>query len=227
MNKILQMLKLQQKLNDSTNGINWENGITKNGKKINWKRCIYLETAELIDSYPWKHWKNINEFPNYENIKIEIVDIWHFVMSETLRIYKIKNLGSIKDIAITITNLTEFEEFQNKKHKTILDIHQQMTVVENMIQTLFCNNNINELLKSFLIMSSKLNLKLPELYSLYIGKNILNQFRQDYGYKTGNYIKEWNGKEDNIVMQNILKEYNNITPDKLYNKLEKLYPVKL
>ncbi|MCK5855130.1 MAG: dUTP diphosphatase, partial [Sulfurovaceae bacterium] len=58
MSQILQMLSLQQQLNDATNGENWEEGVTKNGKKIDWRRCIYLEAAELVESYPWKHWKN-------------------------------------------------------------------------------------------------------------------------------------------------------------------------
>ncbi|HFS82753.1 MAG TPA: dUTPase, partial [Epsilonproteobacteria bacterium] len=49
MNKISQMLTLQQELNDATNGKGWEKGITKNGKLIDWKRCIYLECAELIE----------------------------------------------------------------------------------------------------------------------------------------------------------------------------------
>ena len=75
MNKILTMLKLQQKLNDETNGFGWENGKTNRGKIINWRRCIYLETAELVESYPWKHWKNIDAKPDYANIKVELVDI--------------------------------------------------------------------------------------------------------------------------------------------------------
>ena len=223
MNRILQMLKLQQELNDSTNGLNWENGITKNGKKIDWRRCIYLEAAELIDSYPWKHWKNIDASPDYENIKIEIVDIWHFVMSEALRVYKIKNLGSIEDIATMITNMPEFKNFSQEKSGEILDNYKQIELVESMIQTLFCKDDIDALVISFLTMSSKLNLKLPELYKLYIGKNILNKFRQDHGYKDGTYIKEWNKKEDNVVMQDILNKNSDITPDILYQKLKETY----
>ena len=99
MSQILQMLELQQQLNDATNGANWEEGVTKNGKKIDWKRCIYLEAAELVESYPWKHWKNIDATPDYENIKIELVDIWHFVMSEALRIYKTDDLGTIEELS--------------------------------------------------------------------------------------------------------------------------------
>jgi len=225
MDKILEMLKLQQQLNDSTNGLNWEDGITKNGKQINWRRCIYLEAAELVESYPWKHWKDIDASPDYENIKIEIVDIWHFVMSEALRIYKTQNLGSIDDIASMISTMVEFDTFSQNDSGELLDSYIQIELVEDMIATLFCQNDINTLVISFLTMSSKLNLKLPQLYQLYIGKNILNRFRQDHGYKEGTYIKVWNGLEDNVVMQKILNENSDILPDNLYKKLQESYPV--
>ena len=224
MHRILQMLELQQELNDATNGENWEEGLTKNNKRIDWRRCIYLEAAELIDSYPWKHWKNIDASADYENIKIEIVDIWHFVMSEALRLYKVKNLGSIADIAKAVTQMQGFDQFLEAKKSEQLDPYEEIELVEEMIKTLFCNEDINTLIISFLTMSTKLNLKLPELYTLYIGKNILNKFRQNHGYKEGSYIKEWDGVEDNVIMQKILASRNDITPEALYNALEKAYP---
>ena len=225
MNKILQMLELQQKLNDATNGLNWEKGITKNGKRIDWRRCIYLEAAELIESYPWKHWKNIDASPDYANIKIEIVDIWHFIMSEALRIYKVENRGSIKDIATAVSAMQGFEEFRKEEKSEKLDNYEEIALVEDMIRLLFCDKeNIDALVISFLTIASKLNLKLPELYKLYVGKNILNKFRQEHGYKEGTYIKIWNSKEDNVVMQRILNEHSEITPDALYGALEEAYP---
>jgi len=224
MNRVLQMLELQQELNDATNGLNWENGVTKNGKKIDWRRCIYLEAGELIDSYPWKHWKSIDASPDYANIKIEIVDIWHFVMSEALRLYKIDNLGSIEDIAEMVTEMEGFKSFQQEKRDEELNNYQQIELVEDMIKILFCKDDINALIISFLTMSSKLNLKLPELYNLYVGKNILNKFRQNNGYKEGSYIKIWNGQEDNVVMQTILSTKSDITPKELYLSLDKAYP---
>jgi len=224
LNRILQMLELQQELNDATNGLNWEDGTTKNGKKIDWRRCIYLEAAELVESYPWKHWKNIDASPDYANIKIEIVDIWHFVMSEALRLYKIEKIGSISDISTAVTKMQGFDEFLKAEQGKKLDTYEEISLVEDMIKILFCENDINSLLISFLTMASKLNLKLPELYELYIGKNILNKFRQNHGYKEGSYIKEWNKKEDNVVMQEILASKSNITPEALYEALESKYP---
>ncbi len=80
-----EMFKLQKKLNDTTNGENWELGVNKFGKEINWLRCIHMEVSELIESTPWKHWKNINSDADIENIHIELVDIWHFLMSYVLQ----------------------------------------------------------------------------------------------------------------------------------------------
>ena len=97
-NLIKEMLNLQQQLNDDTNGIGWEMGHTKDGKLISWKRCIYMECAELIDSFAWKHWKAINSPLDVDNIAIEIVDIWHFIMSLGLEKYKINSLGDIDNL---------------------------------------------------------------------------------------------------------------------------------
>ncbi len=141
MDKILQMLLLQQQLNDATNGSGWENGVTKNGKLIDWKRCAYLECAELIESYPWKHWKNIDAEPDYANIKIEAVDIWHFIMSQGLQEYKIDDLGSIEKLANDITILPNFSAFLQDIVPTDKDYYAQIQTVETLMKTIFCEHS--------------------------------------------------------------------------------------
>lgn len=224
MNKINQMLTLQQDLNDATNGINWENGITKNGKLIDWKRCTYLECAELIESYPWKHWKNIDASPDYNNIKIEAVDIWHFIMSQALKEYKLNDLGDINTLTKNIETIKNFDIFTKDVIKTTKNYYEQIEVVENLIARLFDNSNIEILIESFIEVAIQSELNLDTLYNLYVGKNILNKFRQDNGYKDGTYIKIWNNQEDNVIMQNILDNEHNITPTKLYDRLKEIYP---
>ena len=224
MDKILQMLRLQQQLNDATNGEGWEKGITKNGKLIDWKRCTYLECAELIESYPWKHWKNIDAQPDYANIKIEAVDIWHFIMSQALEDYKMKKLGSIDTLARTISKLPNFEHFLADIIPTTKDHYAQIEVVETLMRTIFCDDSTQKLIEAFIDVAIQSGLNLDALYQLYVGKNILNQFRQDHGYKEGSYIKMWHGEEDNVTMQRILEENDDITPDELYKKLEEAYP---
>jgi dimeric dUTPase (all-alpha-NTP-PPase superfamily) len=224
MDKILQMLELQQQLNDATNGQGWEDGMTKNGKVIDWKRCTYLECAELIESYPWKHWKNIDARPDYANIQIEAVDIWHFIMSQGLEEYKRGDLGSIETLANNINSLSNFATFSGELKEHFKDYYEQISVVEELMRILFCGGSTEKLMEAFINVAMQSVLNLDTLYTLYVGKNILNQFRQDHGYKEGSYIKIWNGEEDNVTMQKILEENENVTPKELYKALEAAYP---
>ena len=218
------MLTLQQQLNDATNGEGWERGITKNGKAIDWKRCSYLECAELIESYPWKHWKNIDAEPDYDNIKIEVVDIWHFIMSQMLQDYKIDNKGDILALTKAIESLPNYQRFTQESKLTQRDYYEQIAIVEDLMRVLFCEESPEALMEAFIDVAMQSSLNLDTLYQLYIGKNILNQFRQDHGYKEGSYTKIWGKEEDNVVMQRILKENSDTTPDKLYKALQVIYP---
>jgi len=224
MDKIKQMLLLQQQLNNATGGIGWEQGYTDKGKPIDWRRCIYLEAAELVDSYPWKHWKNIDAQPDYDNIKIEIVDIWHFVMSEALRYYRINSKGNVEQLTADIKDLPVYQAFSSKTSEKLLDVFEQIAIIESFLKTLFTKDEILDIIDEFFKMSAALQINLLALYQLYIGKNILNKFRQDHGYKEGKYIKEWQGVEDNVIMQKILETHSDLSPQQLYELLEKEYP---
>ncbi|BCD60270.1 MULTISPECIES: dUTP diphosphatase [unclassified Nitratiruptor] len=222
MEKMVEMFTLQNELNNDTNGTQWRKGVTKQGKPINWKRCIYMETAELIDSFPWKHWKSIDAKPDLENIKIELVDIWHFLMSHLL-------VHNALDEAVKLANNFKEEksdikipkEWNNEKLDEILDPFEELmalAMVKNdsaMMQ--------EELLSQFFKACDAAGLGFDELYQLYIGKNALNQFRQAHGYKEGTYKKIWNGKEDNVVMQEILASNPSMSYNELLQALEKAY----
>ena len=82
---IKEMMQMQDRLNRATAGESWKWGTASNGKKINWWRCIHMEAAEFINSFPWKHWKDVGAKPDIENAKMELVDIWHFILSEAIR----------------------------------------------------------------------------------------------------------------------------------------------
>ena len=59
--------------------------------------------------------------------------------------------------------------------------------------------DIEKMIAEFFDLVVMSGLDLETLYRLYVGKNILNQFRQDNGYKDGSYIKVWATEEDNVV----------------------------
>jgi len=224
MDKILLMLQLQAQLNDATNGEEWTKGTTKNGKEINWKRCIYMECAEMIDSFSWKHWKSIHQEPDWDNLQIEVVDVWHFIISLAIENYAQNFRGGVEDLAIHISQLDSFMKLdvKNESFDTQKNVIQKVETM--MLLTLQKENiNIEELIREFFDLVLMSGLDLETLYRLYVGKNVLNQFRQDNGYKEGTYVKEWSGQEDNVVMKKLWEEDANLKPDTLYKELTKLY----
>jgi hypothetical protein len=224
MDKILLMLQLQAQLNDATNGEEWTKGTTKNGKIINWKRCIYMECAEMVDSFSWKHWKSINKEPDWDNLQIEVVDVWHFIISLAIENYAQNMKGGIEDLAINISQLESFSTIDTQSSK-FASQDEVIAKVENIILLAVSKDELEleTLIGEFFDLVLMSGLDLETLYRLYVGKNILNQFRQDNGYKDGSYVKIWAGEEDNVVMKRIWEDDSNIKPDTLYKELTKIY----
>ena len=221
MQKIYEMLQLQNQLNNDTNGVQWRQDVTKNGKRINWKRCIYMETAELIDSFPWKHWKSIDAEPNLQNVKIELVDIWHFLMSYLLKFNELDAAAKLIDNLKDTKSDIKIQKWDNDKVEEYLDIFEELmalTLVKNDSEMMQ-----EALVEQFFKACDSVGLGFSELYALYIGKNALNQFRQEHGYKEGTYKKIWNGKEDNEVMQELIERNPDISYEELKKALAEAY----
>lgn len=224
MDKILLMLQLQATLNDNTNGENWKEGKTKNGKTIDWKRCIYMECAEMIDSFGWKHWKNIDATPDFANLQIEVIDVWHFVMSLAIERYAKEMRGMVEDIALDFSQIPSYDALESVKTSFDTPEAIMQKVEEIMFLSLDKTScDIEKIVTSFFELVKMSGLNQETLYRLYVGKNILNQFRQDNGYKEGTYQKLWNNEEDNVVMMRVWEENGDIQPDILYKELAKNY----
>ena len=74
-NQLVEQLALQNKMNATVNP-DW----LKAGHA--WHRAIMVEAVEALDHYGWKWWKKSE--PDVVQVQIELVDIWHFVLSATL-----------------------------------------------------------------------------------------------------------------------------------------------
>jgi dimeric dUTPase (all-alpha-NTP-PPase superfamily) len=217
--KLEEMFLLQKELNDSTNGKNWELGMNQFGKEINWLRCIHMEVAELIDSTPWKHWKNINAAPDMSNIHVELVDIWHFLMS-----YILQETNVPRAVSLVNTHCI-YEASTDVDPKLMVKEAEKLSYIALAIETgnMPTFSGIERFIDQFFRCCKISGLSFNWLQKLYIGKNCLNKFRQDNGYKEGSYIKVWNGSEDNVVMVSILEEVDNISFIELYEKLKISY----
>jgi len=209
---IREMFRLQNTLNNQTNGEQWTQGITKEGRTINWKRCIWLETAEAAESLAWKHWKSISTPDDIENLRIEVVDVWHFLMSDMIAIR-----GLEQSISLAL-------EAEHSITKEMASQYSLIDALESMARSAL--NGETPLFQFFTVVRILEDFDLEDVYKLYIGKNCLNQFRQDNGYKDGSYIKMWNGAEDNVFMQKTIASMDVLTYDALekalYDEYEKV-----
>jgi hypothetical protein len=220
--RTLEMFTLQARLNDDTNGPEWRKGRTRLGKRVNWRRCIVMEGAELIDSVPWKHWKNVHGDLDMHNIAIEIVDIWHFVMSEMLRTRSPEEAAEAA-LAAKQPCRTHLPAKWSPEADEALDT--LLAPFESLMrQALDPQTSDKKLCESFWCCADAAGVDFDTLYRLYIGKNALNHFRQRHGYKEGRYQKIWNGREDNAVMQSILQREPDLSFEALLARLETLYP---
>lgn len=220
-NAINEMLEMQSVLNEMTNGADWRNGKTALGKVIDWRRCIVMETAELIDSYPWKHWKAVDAQTDIENVRVELVDIWHFLLSLALEQFESEKALELLNKALDVSN-------ESQTILSELSTIEQVHIHEIMMRTALESVQVSESYLSALTIAFFNSCKVAELdfdqlYQIYMAKNVLNKFRQDHGYKEGTYIKEWNGKEDNVVMFEIIAHMSSFSGDELYLGLKKAY----
>ena len=220
---MIEMFHLQQKLNDETNGKGWEEGYTNRGRIINWNRCIYMECAELIDSFNWKHWKDISIPPDWDNITIELVDIWHFVMSLGLEYYHNEKLGAIEDIVSELVDSQYFDPFCLEPTKPDdKDAMLIISVIEHFMKDALEAKPFYKLSDDFFETCLQCGVDIETLYKFYVAKNVLNKFRQDNGYKEGTYKKVWNGQEDNEFLMALLAE-KPMGIEAIYIALEEAY----
>lgn len=220
--KILEMLELQDTFNSYASWDDWRKWISNKWKIINWRRCIYMELAEAIDSMSWKHWKNIDWGIDYENFKVEIIDVWHFVMSE-LEIYY-TNEELVELILKYINEKSEVKLPLNWKKEDNINLDKIVKPYEDLMLstlTVKTKSDLELFLKRFFIALDTTSINFDDLYKLYIWKNVLNKFRQDNWYKEWKYIKIWNWEEDNVIMQRIIE--NTSWFENIYKSLGEVY----
>lgn len=172
-------------------------------------RAIWVECAELLDHYGWKWWKKQN--PDLAQVKLEIVDIWHFGLSDLLRAQALSD-----DCAQLLASLDLAADPDAAVFRASVETLAQVSLTERAFA-----------IEPFAAVMASLPLSFAELFELYVGKNVLNNFRQNHGYKTGEYLKVWSGREDNEHLMEILGALECLpenVPAELYSALEARYP---
>jgi len=167
---VLKMFKVQEKLNDELDGKDWKNGISKTGKKIDWKRAIWLKAAEGIESYKgWKHWKNREEGVDRENLKIETANIWQCIMSDILTIRKHESVNEIVD---AFENMGIVGDRINKGDENSFSNEEQIDAFENIAVIALNGGSEYALVDSFFELCEVLNMNTEALHTTYMSKNM-------------------------------------------------------
>lgn len=166
------MLELQNSMNSKVNA-NWQQ------QGYEWYRAIWVECAELMDHYGWKWWKK--QSPDTEQVALELIDIWHFGLSILLQSGK-SQADIVEQIQSSLKIKTDQPDFRIDLEKFVA-----ATLTDQQFH-----------IALFGRMMAGINMSFEQLYQGYVGKNVLNFFRQDHGYKDGSYRKHWHdGREDN------------------------------
>lgn len=153
--------------------------------------AIISECSELIDSVGWKWWKKQEPRPLVQT-QMEVVDIWHFVMSGLLA---------------AETEHVLFENY-NFLLPQILAHGTSPTATLVFTKKLLASlsGEDRELVAAFFCLAASVRLSTADIYRLYIGKATLNLFRWDHGYAEGSYVKDWLGEEDNDYLEKIIAD---------------------
>ena len=198
--QIMTMLDLQNDMNTKVHA-DWR------AQNFEWYRAIWIECAELLDHYGWKWWKK--QTPDVDQIALELVDIWHFGLSLMLL------SNDSKDVLVDQVEQIFMSPVISDDFAIDLESFTEKTLAMKDFD-----------LQGFARLMAGINMDFETLYVGYVGKNVLNFFRQDYGYKDGSYVKQWNGVEDNehlVQIVSTLDTSSSAFAKDLYTQMELRY----
>ncbi len=209
---LIAMLELQDGMNTKVNP-EW---IAANN---NWYRAIQVEGVEAIEHHGWKWWKK--QDCDMAQLRMELVDIWHFILSLAIQ-GKHGNLALTKKEMLTELGLRQKSiQFDNQYF-----VLAQINLIDKLNLLVGLASARRSSLSLFESLIHDCNMEWNDLFKQYVGKNVLNVFRQDHGYKAGSYIKIWDGREDNEHLVEVLELADLSSAsvrDDLYNSLKQRY----
>lgn len=147
--------------------------------------------------------------PDVDQIALELVDIWHFGLS--LLLLKGDSIEAISDLVIS--------EFDQQQGGETFAVDLEQFTAQTLITKEFD-------IAGFARLMDGINMDFETLYVGYVGKNVLNFFRQDNGYQDGSYHKQWGGKEDNEHLVEIVSRLDTGAADfkdQLYAEMNSVY----
>ncbi len=210
--QLITMLELQDGMNSKVNP-DW---VSANN---NWHRAIQVEGVEAIEHHGWKWWKK--QDCDLAQLRMELVDIWHFILSASIQA-KFGTIALAKMEMMAELNLRQKSvQFDNQYY-----VLTQLSLLDKLDLLVGLAAAKRASLALFESLLHDCDMEWNDLFKQYVGKNVLNVFRQDHGYKAGTYIKVWDGREDNEHLVEVLEIVDLESPDvrdELYSSLKARY----
>tara|TARA_B100001250_G_scaffold234035_1_gene200919 strand:- start:529 stop:1188 length:660 start_codon:yes stop_codon:yes gene_type:complete len=185
-------------------------------------RAVAIEGSEAIEHHGWKWWKKQDK--DLAQLQMELIDIWHFLLSEILLRHDGDQEKALSSLLGALSKVKEQDVINFDGQRIQINSCDLVSKLELLIATAISRRIELTLFGAIMI---DCELSWTDLYSQYVGKNVLNMFRQDNGYKEGTYKKIWDGKEDNEYLVDILISLDpdkNKFKDQIYSALQKAYP---
>ena len=183
-------------------------------------RAAMVESVEAIDHHGWKWWKAQEK--DLPQLQMELVDIWHFALSASIIDYKGDIEATATALASQLAENTPHVKFDGQSYSPA-----GLSLLDNLeLMTGLCAAKRFSV-PLFMQIVTQSEMTGEELYRQYVGKNVLNFFRQDNGYKAGTYVKTWDGREDNAHLVEVLDSLDMNDPDYadlVYKGLADRYP---
>jgi len=196
------MIQMQEEFNDRVSP-GWKND--KNQEKYDYWMAILDETMEVQGSKHWKWWKDSEKMNviDWDNVNVEFVDIFHFLLSISLQINHQDTIfmtmiafeKMLDDKKISIRDEKFFDGFWQEFLMAVWQKSLPLSVVKWCEYFYMSGGNFHSLTRDYFI------------------KNSLNHIRQEFGYNIGKYSKMWRDPsnptrkvEDNMAANFLLKE---------------------
>ncbi len=209
------MLSLQSRMNAKVDPL-WVS------KRFPYLRAVVIEAAEAIEHHGWKWWKK--QDCDLPQLQMEIIDIWHFVLSEILLNTEDQQEQAARFLLNAVATIDQDSEVEfDGAHYSL----NSLNLVEKLELLIGISAAKRIDIALFQAIMVECQLDWDSLYRQYVSKNVLNFFRQDFGYKDGSYQKLWNGREDNEHLVELMDSLNATDPsypELLYQGLVERYP---
>lgn len=180
-------------------------------------RAVVVEGAEAMEHRGWKWWKK--QECDLAQVQMELVDIWHFTLSHLL-------LQRSGDQAQALADLLQPDNADSIQFDGQTYVLSDLDLIAKLELNIGLAAARRISLPLFAALLHDCDMDWNELYCQYVGKNVLNFFRQDNGYKAGTYQKTWSGREDNEHLVEIMQTLDSGADDfqhQLYASLKQRY----